>query len=290
MAECVAVDQAAINPMTEGQWADVLRRQGEHVVYHRGRYWREPVRGFYEPVHSLAALTDEEATRPRLACWGFRTRLEEASVGRANGMMPLHVCADVAGYGEQTLSPGRRNHLRRCRKRINIVQLKDAQILHDQGRDVLLSAIGRTEYGHAPRVHEYSASAQRLVEDPHIVVLAGLVDDRLAGYLTGYAVGGAAYIQSVVLATEFLNTYIGTGLPFEFVQMCRRAETIRQVIYGLHSVEDPPLCTFKMGMGFPPVSVPTRCSLHPIMSALLRYRYPHKFYRLTGHLPESGRR
>ncbi len=280
------VEEAVINPMTEEQWAEVLRRQGKRVVFHRGRYWMELVRGFYEPVHWLAALTEDEATRPSFGCWGFRTRLKDAAAGLANGTMPVQLCSNVAEYSEQTLTPGRRNHLRRCRKRVQIVQLKDAQILRDQGHGVMLSAIRRTDYGQVPEREQYFSSVDLLVQDPHIVVLAGLAGDRLAGYVTGYAVGDVAYIQDVFLATEFLSTYVGTGLPFEFVQACRRAGTIRHVVYGLHSIEDPRLCTFKVGMGFPPAYLPARFSIQPMVRMFLRYRYPYKFYRLTGQPPK----
>ncbi len=282
------VEKVTINPMTEEQWADVLRRKGERVVCHRGRYWRESMRGFYEPVHLMAALTEEEATRPRFGCWGFRTRLNDASVGLANGTIPFSLCSNVVDYSEQTLTPGRRNHLRRCRKRIQIVQLKDAEILRDQGRDVMLSAIRRTDYGHAPDLEEYSSSVDLLVQDPHMLVLAGLAGDRLAGYMTGYAVGDVAYIQNVFLATEFLSTYVGTGIHFEFVQACRLAGTINQIVHSQHLIEDSRLCTFKAGMGFPPAYPPSRISIPPILSTLLRYRYPYKFYRLTGQHPKVG--
>ncbi len=288
MPELLNVEEAVINPMTEEQWAEVLRCQGKHVVFHRGRYWVELVRGFYEPVHWLAALTEEEATRPRFGCWGFRTRLRDATPGLANGTMPVQLCSNVADYSEQALTSGRRNHLRRSRKRVQIIQLKDAQILRDQGHNVMLSAIRRTDYGHAPELEQYSSSVNLLVQNSHMMVLAGLSGDRLAGYLTGYAVGDVAYIQNVFLATEFLSTYVGTGLPFEFVQACRRTGTIRHVVYGLHSVEDPRLCTFKAGMGFPPAYLSSRVSIPPILSTLLRYRYPYKFYRLTGQHPKVG--
>ncbi|HRB82182.1 MAG TPA: hypothetical protein PK614_07960 [Nitrospira sp.] len=281
-------EEVVVNSMTEEQWAETLRRQGKHVISHRGRYWMELVAGFYEPIHWLAALTENEATRPRFGCWGFRTRLKEAPPGLANGTMPVQLCSNVADYGEQSLTPGRRNHLRRCRKRIRIVQLKDACLLRDQGRRVMLSAIRRTDYGHAPEQEAYCSEVDVLVRDPHMVVLAGLAGDQLAGYMIGYAVGDVAYIQNIFLATEFLNTYVGTGLPFEFVLACRRTGMIHQVVYGLHSVEDPRLCTFKAGMGFPPVYLPSRVSLPPVVSTILRYRYPYKFYRLTGQHPTVG--
>ncbi len=287
MPELLNVEEAVINPMTEEQWADVLRRQGRTVLYHRGRYWTETVVGFYEPVHWLAALTKEQATRPRLG-WGFRANLTGNVSGYANASMPVHLCSSVADYDEGGLPSKRRNDLRRCRKRIQIVRLQDAQLLHEQGWAIMASALGRTGHDSAPSQAEYGVSVQRVVHDPHMIVLAGLADGVLAGYLVGYAISDVAYIQSVFLGTEFLNTAIGTGLPFEFVQACRRTGTIRHVVYGLHSVEDPRLCTFKAGMGFPPAYLPSRVSIPPILSTLLRYRYPYKFYRLTGQHPKVG--
>lgn len=286
MTGLVGMDQAVIDPMTEAQWANVLRRQGQRVMCHRGRYWTETVKGFYEPVHWLAALSDEQATRPRLG-WGFRASLTQEASGCANAAMPIHLCSSVADYEEEFLPSKRRNDLRRCRKRIQIVQLRDARLLKAQGRAVVVSALGRTGHDLAPSPAEYDASVHRLVENPHMVVLAGLADGVLTGYLTGYAISDVAYVQSVFLATQFLNTAVGTGLPFEFVQMCRRAGTVQRVVYGLHSVEDSSLSAFKAGMGFPTVLLPARVSMLPGVRWLLRCRFPYKLYRLTGEYPPT---
>ncbi len=284
--ECISVAQAVVRPMTEEHWANVLRRQGGRVVCHRGRYWTETVKGFYEPVHWLAALSDEQATRPRLG-WGFRANLALESGGYANAAIPIHLCSKVADYDEQFLPSKRRNDLRRCRQRIQMVQLKEAGLLKRHGRAVMISALRRTGHDSALSSVEYDALVHRLVDDPHMVVIAGLADGVLAGYLTGYAISDVAYIQSVFLATEFLNTAVGTGLPFEFVQACRRAGSIQRVVYGLHSLEDSSLSTFKAGMGFPVVFEPARVAMMPGVRFLLCRRFPYKLYRLTGECPPT---
>lgn len=115
------------------------------------------------------------------------------------------------------------------------------------------------------------------------LILAGLIDDKLGGYLTGYAVNETAYMEDAVLATEALSTNIGTGLRFEFVQICRRYKRICEVVSGLHAREDRELCVFKEGMGFPVKHVPAKVKMNPIFEKIIRWRYPHKHYRLTGH-------
>jgi hypothetical protein len=62
---------------------------------------------------------------------------------------------------------------------------------------------------------------------PSAIVLAGLVDDRIGGWIAGYAVDGTAYIEIVDLATEAQSTQIGTGLHFAFVEACRRSPAPR---------------------------------------------------------------
>jgi hypothetical protein len=277
-------DEPVVIPMTEGEWAAVLERRGQRVVTHNGRHWLEVARGFYEPVHWLAALTGDEATRPRRACWGFRARLAPAEEGQANGTMPVQLCSNVADYTEESLARRRRNDLRRSRGRVRIIRVTDPALLHAQGLAVIASAQRRTSWDSVPSAQQYAVSVESLVSDPHQLVLAGMVGEQLAGYLHGYAVDDVAYVDRVYLATEFLPTCIGTALPFEFVQACRRAPGVRHVVYGLHSIEDPRLCAFKAGMGFPPASLPTRVSLPPGMATFLRHRFPYKLYRLTGRL------
>jgi hypothetical protein len=95
-------------------------------------------------------------------------------------------------------------------------------------------------------------------------------------------VDDVAYIDTVLLATEFLSTDIGTALAFEAVQVARRCPQIKYVVYGLHSIEDSRLGVFKEGMGFKVHLWPLKYQIPRIMCWLIGRRSPEKLYRLTG--------
>ena len=275
------VSQALLSPFTEEELAIWHRSIGKHVIYHQGCYWRETAFGFYEPLHWIARLSAKQATHPALFCWGFRTALCKDDTAVANGTMPIHLLTNVREYDLQSLGSNRRNHLRRCYKRTKIIQLTDPVLLQEQGYEVLLSSSNRTAYEKAPSKEEYLVSLPVFSTPCGRLVLAGLNDGKLGGYLSGYAISGTAYIEEVRIATEAYSSYVGIGLVFEFVQACRRGN-IHEVVYGLHSREDSALCVFKEGMGFPVKHIPTKVEINPIIGKFIQLRHPHKYYRLTG--------
>ena len=123
---------------------------------------------------------------------------------------------------------------------------------------------------------------------PSAIVLAGLVDGRLGGWIAGFAVDGTAYIELVDVATEALSSHISTGLHFTFAEVCRRSDGIREIAHSPHIPEDPALVVFKEGIGFPVVQVPSRFWMVPFAESLIRRRKPFLHYRLTGSAsPES---
>lgn len=277
------VSEAVLASMTEEEFANWQRQQGMRFICHRGRYWEELRPGFYQPIHLLARLSAEQATRPAPLCWGFRSALCEDDVGAANGSIPIHLLSNFKGYDLQSLPSHRRNHVRKCRKRVKLVQLINSALLQEQGYEVVCSAIARTAHSTVPQPESYQASLVDYISPGHRLVLAGLIDCKLGGYITGYAVSGTAYIENVYIATEALPTSIGSGLIFEFMQACYRCGAIREVVYGQHSREDQSLCLFKEEMGFPVKLIPGKIRVNPIIAQYMRWRYPHKYYRLTGH-------
>lgn len=276
------VSEAVLAATTEAELANWQRSQGTKVICHRDRYWRETGFGFYEPLHWMARLSAQQATSPTLLCWGFRTALCEDDSVVATGSIPIHLLTNIADYDMVSLGSNRRNQLRRCYKRSKIVQLTGLALLQEQGYEVILSSNQRTAYAKLPSKDEYLASLSADSNVVYQLVLAGLIDGKLGGYISGYAVSGTAYIQDVKIATEAFSSYIGIGLAFEFVQACRRSGNISEVVYGLHSREDSALCAFKEGMGFPAKHIPSKIEMNQMIGQFIRWRYPHKYYRLTG--------
>jgi hypothetical protein len=274
-------DPPGLPVIDDEAYARHLAAQGTRVKKKHGTFWKETRRGFWEPTHWLLRLEDEQAVTPSALCWGFRcsTRNE---IPRNGGHLPVHLLNNIPAYDMTALDGKRRNQLRACRKRVQIVQLMDSGLLEAHGYPVACSALARTTHGQAPREIEYVNGVKRMFVNYPGIVLAGLVDGKLGGYLTGKAIGRIAYIDTVILSTEALPTNIGTGLVFDFVQLCKQTGTVAEVVYGLHTPEDPRLVAYKENMLFPVMQVPTKVWMLPLLRTALRLWRPHMYYRLTG--------
>lgn len=285
LAQARDASAALLSSGDEESLALSLRRAGRSVIEHRGRYWMEVPRGFYQPIHWMARLRADEATLPRRLAWGYRATLCDEDCGtHGNAALPAHLLADVAGYTFEALSRRRRRDLRVCGKRATIVELTGPELLREQGLEVKRSAVRRTGYGRADSRELYLADLDHFFMPGSHLVLAGIVDGRLGGYLTGTRVRRSAYIDNVSIATEALRSAIGVGMVFEFVQACRRGG-VREVVFGLDSVEDPSLVAYKESFGFPVMRVPAKVRINRFVAAVVRRRRPHKYYRLTGIAP-----
>jgi hypothetical protein len=274
---------AILPSIKEEELVPWFQSTGYRIVYHKGRYWKEIVRGFYQPLHWMARLTDEQATKPTPFCWGFQASLSEQAAKAANASMPLVMLPNLSTYDIISLKPTRRYHLRKCYKNVQIVRLRGISILREQGYNVYVSSTLRTGYGKIIDKPDYLNGLTAFFDLKKSLVLAGLISGKLGGYVTGYAVDGISYIDRVVLATEALKTNIGSGLIFEFAQASRRSHQIREMVHGLHTPEDKPLMTYKEGIGFVIKQVPAITHMFPLVETFIRRKYPYKYYRLTGH-------
>lgn len=281
--DCRDITEASLTTMTEQELASWLALRGQNVICHHGRYWRETYPGFYAASHPLARMSADEATRPRALCWGFRSSLREADASTANGSLPVHLLTDIDTYVLQTRSPRCRNKLRNLRKQADIVALHQPDLLLEQGYDILSSAHARNKYGNLPGRTAYQKSIESYYASGRGLVLGGLVDGKLGGYLTSYAVGTTAYVDEVFLDTRYLNTHISLGLFFDWMQICRRNQEIREVVHGLHAREAVGLCRYKEELGLQVVHVPARIWFAPFAGKVVKKLRPHVYYRLTGH-------
>jgi hypothetical protein len=277
--------EAILVPMMEAELASDPPEPWR-VVRHRGRHWRETFPGLFEPIHPMARLTADEATRPSLRCWGYHAALAEGSLASANASTPMHLLADLGSFDAGSLSANRRYHLRRSQRQVTCVQLLGPGLLEDAGYEVFRSAQERNQnpYRAAHSRTELLAELGWYLSRPSAIILAGLIEGRLGGWVAGYAVDGTAYVEIVDLASEALSTHIGIGLHMAFIEACRRSPGIREIAHSPHIPEDPALAVFKEGIGFPVVRVPSKAWLLPVADPLVRRRKPYLHYRLTGRM------
>lgn len=276
------VAAARMPVVTEAEMGAHLVRHGRRVLAHHGRLWSPTLPGFYRPVHLLARLTAQQATRPARSAWGYQACLADDDAPRADAAVPVHLVTDLDAFDEPRLSRSRRRSLRKAREHVRFVELTGPGLLLREGYEVLRSAHARSGAGRLPSRAVYEAQVRRLGDPAHGIVLAGLVEGRLAGYTSGHAVDGTAYARDMVVATWALDSGISTGLTYEFFWACRRNPAVREVVDGLHAREDDGLCRYKELSGIPLRRVPARLWIVPGGAALMRRRDPDKFYRLSG--------
>lgn len=275
------IERTLVHPLSEEQVAHKAVMGGKIVRFSKGRYWIAKVPGFYEPLHWMACMTEGQAKRPTLLCWGYRCSLHHQDAAHANGYMPIHLLDALEYYDESALPSKRRNQLRKARTTTKIVQLLHPSLLENQGYAILRSATSRTAFGNLPTPETYVHNIRRQFANCQSMTLAALVGDDIGGYMVVSTVADTMYIDTVLLATEHLSTNMGTALAYEAAQVARRSG-IDKVVYGLHSREDQQLGIFKEGMGFKVQKWPVKYRINPLVVSILRKKFPDKLYRLTG--------
>lgn len=274
--------------LTEAEFASMRQEEGAAVVERGGRYWEIPFPGFYQPIHWLARFRAADVGRPAVFGWGYRAALTDEDARLANGSIPLHLLTNVEHFTESGLNESRRRDLRRCRRQVEFRRVCDPSLLLEQGYGVFSSAQLRVPFGRPLTREEYLSRIEQRVSDPRRVFVAGLVDDRLAGYMEAYAVDGVLYTHEPFVATEHVRTGIGTGLYVETIEIGARARTIHEVCNGIHAPERPGITAFKDTLGSTVVQVPARVAMPAPIGAFIKSRRPLTYYRLTGVKPAAA--
>lgn len=278
----IPLSDAQIKPLSERAVADLRSQWGDPVRFAHGQYWAMTSPGFYRPTHWLSRMSAEEAIRPSCICWGFHTTLCDSDAAYANGTLPLHILSNLHSYDLNSLSPRRRNKLRNCYKKVEFVVLCRPEFLAEDGYKVVLSSQKRTGYVRWDSRDKYQKYVNSFLADSRGVVVGGIVDGTLKALATCFAVGSAAYIDSIDISSDALRTNIGSGLVFVLAQMARRSGQVTELVNSPHTPERPTLTSHKVGMGFDLVRIPSRIWFMPPTEALVRRLKPEAHYRITG--------
>jgi hypothetical protein len=275
-------EKAHLPMLDEARYAAWERELGRQVIEHRGRFWASLKRGFFQPVHLLARLSWQEATRPSALCWGFRARIDEADAWRADAGVPVHLLPEPESYDIARLAPRRRSQVRRALREVDVVALQAPGLLLEQGYRIAAEQHARTPEVPLPDPAAFRRWVESYFTPRRGLALAGLRQDRLLGFALAAAVDGAAYYQWVFVGDEGMPFNLSLGLFHAFASLAKGCAGIREVVNSLHAREDESLTEFKRRQGLEVVSLPARAWLAPGLERGLRYLEPHKAYRLTG--------
>lgn len=280
--EGFSVSSLKLGAASEIEYADWLTIQGYHVKEHRGRYWKKRF-GFFEPVHWMAKLHEDEISNPCKHCWGYRAALKKESAHIANGSVPLHLHENVSGYGAHFLCKTRRWDLRKCLKHIEIKPIYNPDLLFEEGFELYKKNYQRTHYGKRINKKNYCKEAKFYFDYPFISVLGGFIENRLVAYLVTIVVEETAYLETIVMNEQARLLQACTGLQFAIMKKLGKEHShIKQLVDGLHARENHALCKYKEKWGFHVAKIPSSYWFLPGIGPIIKKTLPHKYYRLTG--------
>jgi hypothetical protein len=269
---------------TEAELLRWRRHEGRRIIEKNGRYWTSLRPGFFQPLHPLSRLSAAEAIPPARLIWGFRAALGPEDADQANGSIPVHLIPDLEAWDEHSLSRRKREQLRQALRSIPVVQLTDSRLLEEQGYAVYSSFAQRV--GASPAGEGlYLRNCRNWSADRRSLILAGLRDGRLVGYLEAIAAENTLYIQQVHINSDASRTNLAAALYYYTLMAYKRTGQVKEAVGGLYTLENPNLSEFKRRMGFVVTAVPAKFSLRSLPATYLRRRQPFVYYRLTGILP-----
>jgi hypothetical protein len=280
-------EEARIPVVGEAAFAAWQEELGHRVIGHRGRYWVEVGRGFFQPVHPLARLRRDEATRPTRRCWGFRARLTPEDELHADASIPVHLLPDPQSYSLQRLSGRRRRYVRVSLRDFDIVVLASPDILIDQGYRLAEEAHAHNHNSVLPTPGRFRRKIESNFVPGRGLALAALRHDRLLGFTLIYAVDGVAYEHSGRIGREGLDRNVRLCLFHAVASIAQWSPGIHELMNGFHAREAESLCAFKQDQGCEVVQLPARAWFASPIEPVLRRMRPHEHYRLAG-LKRSG--
>lgn len=268
--------------LTEAEFASWQEELGRRVTKSRGRYWEQVVPGFWQPIHPLAQLRQEEAAKPTRLCWGFRARLASEDEEHANVEIPVHLVPNLPGYSLQRLSKRRRQQVRTALREIDVVAVLAPDILIDQGYELAEEAHAQNAHVRLPSPSGFRRVIEFYLRPGRGLVLAAMRHGRLLGFTLSHGVDGAAYEHLGFIGHEGFKHNVSLALFHVLTLIAQRTPGTGDLANGLHAREQGGLCAFKRSQGLEVVRMPGRAWFAPMAERLLRRLRPHPYYRLTG--------
>ena len=219
---------------SEAELADYLIASGVRVVEVRGNLWRNsyapsPISRYaWTPLNRWVPLTQDVVGYPTRSALAYRARAAESVPTRFS----FAVFRDLSTYGEHSMNRHRARDTRKALQRYEYRRLDSPDLLLAQGWQVMRDAFAFR--GMRPPVDQatYRRRAQAVFEAKPPVVWAALSNGQLAGYVTSYATGSEATLETAYISPSFRDNRVGLGLYWLTVTGWARASGVRNVWAG----------------------------------------------------------
>jgi hypothetical protein len=250
-------------------FADWLQRQGHRVVETASSGWYEPARGALQafPYHHLVAPAPEELDSLLRANRALALRYSAAPYER--GQASYHVVLADKSYDLHTLG-------RKARRDV-VAGLEQARIERIEFSEMAVSG-WRLRASTLERQRRHRAESElwwrRLCAASEAVegfeAWTAIVNGRPAASLIAFVAEGCCSILYQQSDAELLSAFPNHALTFALTRSVLRREDVREVFYGLHSLDAPgSVDAFKFRLGFQARRVRQHVCFHPWIAPMV---------------------
>jgi len=288
-SESEEVTVSTVPVLTEYRYVQLRR---PNAVLFKEHYWRQASHRWIDvPVVPLTVIQQCQGSFPRMRSLGYRAIIQGAT---PNAFEHVHVLLDLPNFRIGKLHKDARYHLRKAMRdpalRVTKPSPANPGILIEQAAQL---------QAHSSAVHEFYYPAGPFTREAfeaglkdsgfysgELLIFAGLVEGKLAAFISGFAVDDCAIGETLVIGDSYRASDIGSRLVLAFIQACQRTEGVKQ-IYGSSVVPSKPgLTAYKARMGFPATAIPMTVILRPglerFFNSVVRKIKPELYYKLYG--------
>jgi hypothetical protein len=192
------------------------------------------------------------------------------------------------GYDLQSLKR-KRGQITRAMSAFRIEPVTDLQDLLSSGYDVYLDWERRIGEVRIKRSHHdaYRHWINSVFTHPYGMILGAYSGNRLAAFMTSYAIDGVANCSKIFSHSEFNQQTPSSALLYAFVKIAGNNPEIQRVWHGLRHT-NPSLQRYKAVMGFDLVTYPAYIRLRAGIRPLVRWCFPMQYQRLMGNYPAES--
>lgn len=255
-----------------GEWQ---KRQGYRVFHSPSSYWYEAGPLFLQafPYHWIIQPSESEIKKLLLneKVLGLRY---SAPLSAPEGVASYHVVYSRKSYGIRELSAKARYDVKKGLAHSSVEPINVSRLAEEGWllRADTLQRQGRTKAESADWWRRLCISAEGL---PGFEAWGAVREGRLVAALLAYIQGDCCSILYQQSLTKEMKYGVNNALTYAFVSNVLNRGTIRQVFYGLHSLDAPAsVDQFKFRMNFEARYVRQRVVFHPLINFIVnKYIY-----------------
>jgi acetyltransferase (GNAT) family protein len=263
--------------------ASWMTQLGARVSDFKGQYWVANGRGLWSPVDELAVLDRASIGWPSSRALAYRAVVGDPA--DSNAWVPFELVPDLSSYSEKRLTKNRRREIRRSLEVDEYRVMTDPELLLRDGWEVVSGAATISGQKIAKSKYAYRKGIERrFATDPQLVI-AGVHQGELGGYILAHAIGHHASLTEIYVAPWARRSHLGSGLYWLALSELAKVSGLEAAYLGMWFPEKPTLGFFKRSLGARIVDRPTYGKMRaPFGLALQRLR-PNTYIRFGGADP-----